>query len=76
MADSDSGLGDPLLNERQAAEHLGLSVHFLRSRRYRGGGPPFVKVSSRAIRYRPEDLDAWLRERTRRSTSDPGPDAR
>jgi hypothetical protein len=39
-------------------------------RRYRGDGPPFVRVSSRCVRYRPEDLEAWTAARVRISTSD------
>jgi predicted DNA-binding transcriptional regulator AlpA len=62
-----------LLTERQAADALGFTPRTLAEWRYRGGGPPFVRVSARAVRYRPDDLDAWARERLRTSTSDPGP---
>ena len=57
-----------LSNERQAAEHLNLSVRTLQQWRYRGCGPRYVKLGG-AIRYRPEDLDAWLIERSRTSTA-------
>ena len=38
--------------------------------RYRGGVPPFVKVG-RCVRYRHEDLQAFVLEELRTSTSDP-----
>lgn len=61
-----------LLTEAEAARRLGFSTRFLQQRRYVGGGPKFVRVSARAIRYRPEDLEAWAAERIRTSTSDLG----
>lgn len=64
-----------LLTEEQAAELIGFTPRFLQDRRLRGGGPSFVRVSARAIRYRPEDLRAWAEARLRTSTSDRGPDA-
>ncbi len=59
-----------LLTQAEAAERLGLSPRWMEVRRYRGGGPPFVRVSSRCVRYRPEDIEAWTAERVRTSTSD------
>lgn len=50
---------DRLLNEQQAAEFLSYSVRALQNWRTRGGGPQYVKVSSRSIRYRRRDLIAW-----------------
>lgn len=61
-----------LLTEAEAADRIGLTRRFLQARRQRGGGPRFVRVSSRCVRYRPEDLEAWAEERLRTSTSDPG----
>lgn len=60
--------GTNLLNETQAAEYLGLSVRTLQAWRVRGGGPVFVKLG-RAVRYRPDDLNAWINERMAASTS-------
>lgn len=54
-----------LLTEKEAAERLGLSVRTLQAWRQRGLGPEYVKLS-RAIRYRPESLDAHVAESTRR----------
>jgi excisionase family DNA binding protein len=61
-----------LLTETEAAHLLGFSVRTLQAWRVRGGGPRFVKVSARCVRYQREDLEEWVRERVRRSTSDSG----
>ena len=47
---------DQLINEQKAAEFLGYTVRALQNWRLRGGGPKFVKVSSRSIRYRRREL--------------------
>lgn len=61
-----------LLNEREAARLLGYTPRALQKWRMTGGGPRFVRVSARSVRYRRQDLDAWIRERLRQSTSDLG----
>jgi hypothetical protein len=61
-----------LLTERQAAALLKVSVKSLQGWRSRGGGPPFLKLG-RCVRYSVAELDAFLREAVRRSSSDPGP---
>jgi predicted DNA-binding transcriptional regulator AlpA len=58
-----------LLNETQAAEILCYSVRALQNWRHRGGGPLFVKVSARSVRYRHSDLIAWIEARTVSNTS-------
>jgi predicted DNA-binding transcriptional regulator AlpA len=65
-----------LLVEKEAAEILGFSTRTLQKWRSDGGGPKFVHVSKRAIRYRQEDLLRWIEERVRTSTSDHGDAAR
>jgi hypothetical protein len=59
-----------LLNVREAARWLGVSVSVLNKMRGKVGGPIFVKVSATRVAYRPGDLSSWLETRTRRSTSD------
>jgi predicted DNA-binding transcriptional regulator AlpA len=61
-----------LVDERTAATMIDMTPRFLQERRRRGNGPPFVQISSRCIRYRPEDIEAWAEERLRTSTSDQG----
>ncbi|MFH1742169.1 MAG: DNA-binding protein [bacterium] len=63
---------DALMNEEQAAAFLKFTPRALQMWRHRGGGPQFVKISSRAVRYRKCDLLTWVEERLRRSTSDNG----
>lgn len=59
-----------LLNERQAAEMLGVSKRALQAWRYRGGGPAYVRLSAHAIRYRPCDLALWITGRVHSATSE------
>lgn len=61
-----------LLTETEASKLIEFSVRTLQKWRMQGRGPKFVKVSARAIRYRREDVDAWIESRLRSSTSDPG----
>lgn len=60
---------DRLVNEGEAALFLGYTVRCLQNWRVRGGGPRFVKVSSRSIRYRRRDLLAWTEQHLQSSTS-------
>jgi predicted DNA-binding transcriptional regulator AlpA len=60
---------DRLIDERIAADFLGYSVRALQNWRLRGGGPAFIKVSSRSVRYRRRDLIAWAEQRLRVNTS-------
>ena len=64
-----------LIDERAAADFLGLTDRTLQTFRYRGDGALYVAVSSRCIRYRRIDLKAWADERLRSSTADNGPEA-
>jgi predicted DNA-binding transcriptional regulator AlpA len=58
-----------LVDEREAASILCYSVRALQNWRHRGGGPDFVKVSARSIRYRRSDLEKWIASRTVSNTS-------
>jgi len=61
---------DSLLTERQTARYLNFTQRCLQAWRQRGGGPKYVRISSRAIRYRKIDLDDWIEERLKASTSE------
>ena len=65
-------LPDPesLLSEAQSADLLGVTPRALQAWRQRGGGPPFVRISSRCVRYRRRDLIGWAEARLRTSTSE------
>ena len=56
-------------NVRDAADYLGLSASTLNKLRVFGGGPVFLKLGRR-VAYDLADLDAWLKAKRRRSTSD------
>jgi len=64
---------DALLFTTEAAFLLGLSPRTLEAFRLRGGGPPFIAVTPKAVRYRRCDLDDWITARRRVSTSAPLP---
>ena len=58
-----------LYNEVEAADMLNMSIAWMQRMRWSGNGPPFVKIGH-AVRYRPEDIQDWINERLRTSTSD------
>ncbi len=51
-----------LFKEREVAERLAVSVATVRRWRLFGRGPKYSKIGS-AVRYRPEDVSAWLESR-------------
>lgn len=59
-----------LLTTDQAASYLGVSKAFLERDRWAGARIPFIKVGTRAVRYRLADLENYLEGRVRRSTSE------
>lgn len=63
-------MNDRLLTTRDAAEYLKVSKAFLERDRWAGARIPFIKVGSRAVRYRRADLDAYLDGQLRHSTSE------
>ncbi len=60
------------LTPETVADRLGVKPHTLAKWRVSGDGPRFVRVSPRVIRYIEADVDAWMADRVRRSTCDPG----
>lgn len=58
-----------LVDERRAAEILGLRVSTLRRWRYSGDGPEYIKLNS-AVRYDPRALAEFANARRRRSTTE------
>lgn len=53
-----------LLTSSQVAEMLHITEEGLRRWRYRGKGPPFLRLGPRTLRYRPEDVQTWLEQQT------------
>jgi predicted DNA-binding transcriptional regulator AlpA len=64
---------DSLLNERDAAAFLGLSDRTLQKWRVCGGGPIFIKIGGKAVRYQRRDLIEWINVRRQANTSDIAP---
>lgn len=58
-----------LINTKQAAEYLGVSAAFLERDRWAGARIPFIRIGTRSIRYRVEDLDNFIKSQTKISTS-------
>ncbi|MFE5337234.1 helix-turn-helix domain-containing protein [Isoptericola sp. NPDC056573] len=48
-----------LMTPDELAEYLGVSLHCVYAWSSRGGGPNVVRVGAR-LRYRPDDVEAWL----------------
>jgi predicted DNA-binding transcriptional regulator AlpA len=62
-----------LVNERAAAEAIGVSVGTLRRMRRQNTGPAYVRVSQRRLRYDASELAAWLRNRVNMRAPAPRP---
>jgi len=58
------------LRPNQAAAYLGFAASTLAKMRLRGDGPIFSKIGRRLIIYEQHNLDAYVAERRRRSTSE------
>ena len=51
-----------LLSVKQASSYTGLSESTLNNARWRGDGPPYIKLG-RSVRYRAEDLLSYINAR-------------
>ena len=63
------------LKEKEAAEIIGFSVHWLRRKRWAGDGPKYLKMGpgvKAGVRYRQEDLMAFIASHEVTSTSQHG----
>lgn len=62
-----------LMTEQETAQMVGMSVHWLRRKRWEGGGIPFIKMTQHgAVRYQEEAVRQYIDAHFRTSTSDPG----
>ena len=61
-----------LINEKAAGDFLDLTSRTMQAMRQRGGGPRFVRISARCVKYRRVDLKSYADARLRSSTSDSG----
>jgi hypothetical protein len=60
---------DRLLTTDEAATFLSTTRRTLEAWRYAGGGPVFVKLGGKMVRYRPQDLEAFVSGGERTNTS-------
>lgn len=56
------------VNEKEAAQYIGLSVKTLQRMRVQGNGIPFIKAGARIL-YDMSDLDTFMQDRKIQSTS-------
>jgi len=47
------------MDRAMTARYADVTVRFLENRAIKGGGPPFVRVSAKCVKYRKKDVDAW-----------------
>lgn len=59
---------DPVRSPDWAANYTGQAAATLAKLRMTGRGPAFIKLARNRVGYRQSALDAWLKERERRST--------
>ena len=65
MSTTSTGTTDPSTARRRLwtpddlADYLGVTLHCIYAWSSRGGGPNVVRVGAR-LRYRPDDVEAWL----------------
>ena len=60
---------DQLLTEKEAAKLICYTPRALQNWRVRGGGPKYIKVSARSVRYQRRDVLDWINDRKRANTS-------
>jgi hypothetical protein len=55
---------------RETADFLRLSEQTLANWRWRGCGPPYLKINGAVVRYDPQAVLEWTASQTQTSTSD------
>lgn len=60
---NNNTLSETLLDERDVALFYHVSISTVRRWRLFGKGPRYLKVGDASVRYRPEDLEAYLNSR-------------
>lgn len=66
IADLDHDLH---IDEKRAAEYLGISFRTLQGYRVKGGGPEFIKIGKKSVRYKVQDLIDWANNHKKKNTS-------
>lgn len=71
MSANFTDLPSRYLRTPEAARMVGLSIRTLEKHRIYGTGPRYSKLGGRVV-YSVEDLQAWVAQGVKTSTSDPG----
>lgn len=58
-----------LITEAELADHLGLSRSTLQKWRRKKVGPAFIRIAQNCVRYRREDVLAWIDSQQNQPTS-------
>jgi len=66
----NAGAADDLLDTRQVADWLGVSIQWVEIGRSKNYGPPFKRLTARTFRYLRGDVLKWLKARTHASTAE------
>lgn len=66
MADRGFVVVTDLLTTEEAADVLGVSPRTMEGWRVKDQGPKFLRIGGRLVRYRREDLAAWLKKEAKR----------
>ncbi len=53
-------MSEKLIDTNELSEMLGVTVNALQIWRHQGRGPKYIKLSRRAVRYREQDILAWM----------------
>ena len=67
-SNGDARHGDHLLSRDDIEDQYRFPKRWLELAAHRGDGPPFVKISSRLVRYRRSDFESWLAKHERTNT--------
>lgn len=61
---------DRYIDEKQVAEYLGISAKTLQGYRVKGGGPEFMKLGHKTVRYKISDIQEWAKNHKKKNTSE------
>ena len=60
-----------MMTPRDAARYMGVDFNTVKRWRRTGEGPPFYRYSSRCVRYKRAELDAWIAQHSDPNTDSP-----
>ena len=60
---------DRLIDTAAFAEWVGVSICYARQMRVHGGGPKFIKLTAKTVRYRAADVIEWINSRPSASST-------